>query len=363
MLFTLVGLVTVTASGVGGPTGTTAADHALEPRLAMLTGLKCSVCHVNRTGGGARTAFGAAYGQTQLPARTEGYPFRNRALNDWISVGANVRVVGSAAVTDATPQTSIETERANVYLEARLIPDRLAIYADEKLGPGQAGAREVFGLVESLPLNGYAKFGKFLPPFGLRIVDDLAFTRDVTGFNFQTPDQGVEVGVEPGPLSVFVAVSNGSGGAAEGDDQKQVTGSAVWVSRRVRLGASASRNRLGTNTRDVLGAYGGFNIGTFSLTGEVDRVRDRQGVSDRRQVVVYGAGNLLLRRGVNARVTYGYHDRDTDVPEDQRVRIRVGLEVFPIPLLQASAYLTVLDDIPQAPAQQDRVSMELHFFF
>jgi hypothetical protein len=151
--------------------GTLAA--AREPYLAVRTGLKCSACHVNRTGGGARNDFGIAFAQTQLPARNQGYEFRNRLLNDWLSVGADVRVLASGTVTEATPRTSIDTDKANIMLEARVIRRVLALYIDETVGPGRASARELFALVEDLPLNGYAKAGKFLLPARLRdIVQD-----------------------------------------------------------------------------------------------------------------------------------------------------------------------------------------------
>jgi hypothetical protein len=342
-----------------GPAFAGALAATEEPYLSVRTGLKCSVCHVNRSGGGARNDFGIAYAQTQLPARNQGFDFRNRRLNDWLSVGADVRILASGTVSDATPRTSIDTDKANVMLEARVIPRVLALYIDETVGPGRASARELFALVEDLPLNGYAKVGKFLLPYGLRLVDDQEFIRDRTGFSYRTPDQGVEVGIEPGPVSLFVAVTNGAQGASENDDDKQVTGSAAWITRRFRIGASASHDGGATDRQNVVGGFAGFNVGALVVLGEADWILGQ----DKDQFVAYGEGNVLLRRGINAKVTYGYHDRDADVPEDQRVRMRLGLEAFPIPFLQLSGFYTVLDDIPQASGQQDKVGIELHLYF
>ena len=64
-----------------------------EPHLAVRAGLSCASCHVNRTGGGGRTAYGTSFGAGQLPApaRSErGMPF-DGALHARVRIGADAR--------------------------------------------------------------------------------------------------------------------------------------------------------------------------------------------------------------------------------------------------------------------------------
>ena len=339
-----------------------------EPHLAVRTGLKCSSCHVNRTGGGMRNDFGAVFAGTNLAMSNDGFQFQNRALNDWIKMGTDFRLTGTAAVSNATPRTALDIYRANVYVEAKLIDRKLTLYFDETLAPGGANSREFFALVDLLPVNGYAKAGTFFLPSGLRILDDQEFIRGETGFSMLAPDQGIELGIEPGPFSVIVSLTNGNSGAAESNSGKQVTGTAAWVRSQFRLGASASRNTRAGRNIDVLGGFGGVQVGPLSLLGEVDFV---QGASsegpDVDQLVAYGEGNVLLRPGVNAKVTYGFHDRSVDRSNDQRTRARFGVELFPFPYFQLSGFYIVRDDIPGnlglALPQQDEIVAELHLFF
>ncbi len=341
--------------------------RAEEPHLAVRTGLKCAQCHVNRTGGGGRNDFGSAWAQTQLPSRT--LAVRNRALNDWVAIGMDLRVLASATVSDATPRSEIAIQEAQVQLQARLIANVLSLYVDQTLGPGEATAREVFALWESLPLDGYVKAGKFMLPYGWRLWDDEAYVRQQTGFTYRTPDLGVEVGVEPGPLSLFVALSNGNTSSVENDSQKQVTTSAAYVGRRFRLGGSYSRNSDVDGQTDIAGGFGGFNVGPLAVLGEVDYILDDLNDPGAAanvppdQLVAYVEGNLLATRGLYAKVTYGYHDPNRDVIEDQRIRMRFGVEWFPTSFVQLAGFYTMLDDIPQVTTDLDRVSLELHLHF
>lgn len=334
-----------------------------EPYLALRTGLKCSACHLNRSGGGGRNAFGSLYAQTTLPRRSG--TVRNRALSEFLGIGFDLRASAWGTVGESTPRTSFELDEANLYLEARLVDRVLALYLDQTVGPSQAGAREAFVLWETRWLNGYAKAGKFLLPYGLRLQDDLEFIRRETGFSYETPDQGVELGAEPGPLSWFLALTNGSAGGAEGDNGKEVTSSAALVFRDFRIGASVSRNeRPGPARRDVLGVFGGLRAGPLVLLGEFDRIWDRLDTGQTlEQLAAYLEGDVLLARGVNAKVTYGWFDKSRAIPEDERVRARLGLEVFPASFLRAAAFYTADIWIPQAATDVDRVTVEFHLHF
>ena len=92
-----------------------------EPYMSVRTGLRCSQCHVNRTGGGGRNSFGVVYAQTRLGMRNFG--FRNRMLNDFVSVGGNFRLVAPGPPTESGPRTAAGVAAADLPPEVPLLPD------------------------------------------------------------------------------------------------------------------------------------------------------------------------------------------------------------------------------------------------
>ncbi len=341
---------------------TSVASAAREPYLALRTGLKCSACHTNVTGGGNRTRFGNIYAQTALPR--QGGTVLSKALTDYLSIGWDLRAEASATFRESTPRTSLGIDVAQVYLAARLLNDRITLYIDETVGPDRATSREAFAMVRWLPGNGYAKVGKFLLPYGLRLQDDAEFIRARTGFTYFTPDQGVEVGLEPGPLSLSLALTNGEAGAAESNSGKQITSRAELVFRRGRIGASASQNYRIDSRLDVVGAFGGVSFGPLVLLGEVDYIRDNPDVgSELEQIATYAEVDWLVSRGVNLKITYGYLDPNLDGVDNQQIRARFGVEAFPVQFIRLAVFYTLLEDIPQATGDRDRASLEAQVHF
>ena len=338
-----------------------------EPYLAIRTGFRCSKCHTNVTGGGKRTTFGAMFAQARLPmtvARIGDGPYLYPQVGDFLALGANFRLQSSREFQGENPRNPIDITQATFFAEFRIVPDRLAIYIDENVAPGTPRNREAFLLLDGLPGRSYVKAGRFFLPYGFRLLDDGEFIRLRTGFNYSVSDHGVELGLEPGPLSLSVAVTNGTQGAAEENSSKQVTGLAALVFNQFRVGASASHNQGADARRDVYGAFGGFRLGRFAFLGEVDFINDDPPDGRRGdEIAAFLEANLLVARGWNLKMTYGFLDPDRDIGENARVRVRFGVEPFITQFLQASVFYTLNQDIPQSTADRDQLVFELHGFF
>src|SRR6185503_9294188 len=150
-----------------------------EPYLAVRAGLSCASCHLNRTGGGGRTAYGAGYGAATLPARW--FPAEtlfDGAVGERLRLGADGRAGYVGHLPESGPYLGeFRVFEANLYGAVNLLPERLAFYLDERVAPGSAANREAFALLSSHRAGMYAKAGRFFVPFGLRLLDDDAATR------------------------------------------------------------------------------------------------------------------------------------------------------------------------------------------
>ena len=278
-----------------------------EPAFAVRTGYRCGQCHVNRTGGGLRTPFGSIYTQTTLPESLMVWRESGNLLpanpDARFAIGADLRLQYLATRSDDFEDTSsFEIPEANAYVEVRLLPERLSVYLDESLGPGGASARELFGLWSFKSLNGYVKFGKFLPPFGWRLPDDAAFIRQFTGFSYASPDTGVEVGIEPGPWSLHLSLLNGSGGGSDNNREKRFTFTGVRRWDRGRIGLSAANNITDGATVTHAGLYGGAGFGRLAILAEGDWVETSADSGTTHQLIGLIEGNLLIRRGFNVKL-------------------------------------------------------------
>src|SRR5271170_3579625 len=149
-----------------GLLGTSIAEA--EPYLAVQTGYKCNVCHMNPTGGGLRTEFGITYAKLLMPAETVDTSLISNwtgNITDSVRVGGDLREDWTRDTAPNTPTTqSFSLQQFRLYGALTLIPDRLAIYVDEQLAPGGSQNEEAYVLYGSTT-GFYIKGGQFYLPF------------------------------------------------------------------------------------------------------------------------------------------------------------------------------------------------------
>jgi hypothetical protein len=351
-------------------------DAQAEPRFAMREGVACAMCHVNQTGGGMRTNYGVSYAQSNLAMAQEPGPFLPQ-LGESVAVGANLRVANRTTLAahtklqgkryDSETSNSFEMGEGNIYLRLDAIPEKLTIYIDETVAPEAASAREAFVLLEMGEQGLYLKGGRFMLPYGLRIPDDAAFIRQETGFTYADQDLGVEIGINHHPVLASLAVSNGSGGGADPNLAKQVTGTVAYGREWARLGVSAAYND--TSTPDMTfrsitsGVHAGVRLGRLVELVEIDWVHGIDPLEPYDQIPFYAETSFEVAQGAFLRFVFEAYDPLLALEENEKDRFTWGVSLFPMQLLEVRAEYRLRRDIPQlVDGNADEVFVELHGF-
>lgn len=363
--------------------------HA-EPYFAVREGLRCSACHVNMNGGGARTDLVSVHANELLHIPKWFAPlsrpaqYFNGDINEYLGLGTDLRADYRAIFQDEPnaagrvsnnevyrgrlERNDLDTD-AFLYVEARVIPDYLTVYADVDLINGDA--REAFGLLQGvLPWNGFIKGGQMFLPYGLQLQDDNAFIREDT-FNFNSQESGFELGFEPGPLTWLFAITNGP----EGDRDVRVTTTGYTlftdlpVVRNVMIGTSFTRVGSRTGDRVAYGFFGGTNIERLTLLGEVDFRRDAldSGSGHKGHFVAYTEADYLFFDWLNFKVAFDYSDDDrvgSTAGDDSKNRVSFGIEPFLARYLQLRLFYRIGNGIESTPERnRNELLAEAHVFF
>ena len=340
-----------------------------EPYLAIYKGMQCSSCHSHTAGGGMRTAYGNVFAQSELAARRMGDSNGDvwtGEMNKWLSVGANLR--GSYRFDDvpnSDSQGEFSVTRGTIYVEARLIANRLSLYIDQQLAPNASQNREAY--LKFKGASGKSQFlaGQFYLPYGLRLQDDTAFVRQVTGINFTNPDRGVQYSYESGPWSSQVSVTNGSGGGNEIDSGKQLSAVTNFVRQNWRIGGSINVNDADAGDRQMANIFAGVKTGPVVWLAQADWISDEiADQEDQNGIAGYVEANWMIRKGQSLKFGYDYFDPDDDIDEDHQVRYSLVWEYNPMQFVQGRFGVRVYDGPPQSDlANRDEFFAELHGFF
>jgi hypothetical protein len=344
-----------------------AGTASAEPYFAVAMGLKCSACHFNPTGGGLRNTFGSVWGQTSLPAHVKlpkGGPWTGQ-LGRYLGVGANLRYTATRIDAPRTPATSShELTSLRVYADVRLIPERVSLYLDERVAPGAADNRETYLLARTADHRFYIKAGQMYLPFGIRLQDDSAFTREQTGISFATPDRGVEIGFDGAQWTAQLAASNGTAGGPEVDKGKQWSLRSEYVTGRWRSGASFNYNDFDTGSRRMENVFGGLRTGPVGWLAELDFITEKSPGLTRHRAAALLEANWSVHKGHNLKIAGEYFDPNRNAGRDQQTRWSAVWEYTPLPFVQLRAGARNYDDLRDIPFLNQRILfLQLNGYF
>ncbi len=340
-----------------------------EPYLAVKNNVQCSACHTNPAGGGARNTYGAWYGTHQLPQTAGSLNlFDAGKLGETLRIGADLRTQYYQSDRDEGEDLrGFENQSGQLYLVLQPKDSRFALYIDEQIAPGGALNREAFILTK---LNGqhFLKAGRIMLPYGIRLEDDTAFIRQATGFNFDTGDNGVELGLQYTKTLFNFAVTNGSSGLNNDDKNLQFLSRAEYLGNNWRLGATALYNDADAGARTQANIFGGFLWKGFVFLAEADLIKDKsiENIPGefQEQRLGFVEVNREISKGYNLKLTTEFLDPDTHIDENHRVRHSLLLEYTPFANLQIRGGLRQGEDIPQrAAGNYLDMFAQLHFYY
>lgn len=328
-----------------------AATVQAEPYLAVQNGYKCVQCHVNPTGGGLRTQFGLVFAEKSLPVYRlpAGAPvWLGQAISDIVRVGGDLRTdYFDRSIPHERSQNGFQLEQLRLYADVTLLPNLLGLYVDEQVAPDGASNMETYARLGSQS-KWYVKAGQFYLPFGWRLQDQSAFTREFSLVSMATPDRGVELGLERGKWSAQLDITNGTVGLNNGVLQeskngRQVTINVVRTESIWRVGASALYRHSDLGNRNEAALYAGLRTGPVVWLTEADLIHQNDlgtpgapGPSTT-TIPAFIEADWLIYRGNNLKLTYDYLDPQRRSNGNGQSRWSAVYELTPYPFVQLRA--------------------------
>lgn len=336
-----------------------------EPYLAVQQGLACGQCHFNPTGGGMRNAVGNAFAQGVLPAQhvDTGAFVWTGALNNFIATGGDLR--GDATWTSpSSADSAFNLEQVRLYLGVSMIPDRLLFYIDEKVAPNAAVNHEAWAMYRFDAGRWYVRAGRMTLPYGLRLQDQQAFVRQISGINMDTPDDGMEVGYLSGSWNAQFALSNGAAGGAESNNGKQYTAQFAYLRDSWRLGLGANHNDSSGQRSSSGCVFGGLRTGPVAWLAEADLGNVQPGTQPEQHLAAaILEANWRVVAGGNLKFTAEWLDPDRDHSGPLDTRFSVVGEYTPIQYLQLRLGARTLDKHGAQDQTTNQAFLELHAYF
>jgi hypothetical protein len=315
------------------------------PLYASRQGATCVTCHVDPNGGGIRNEFGFVYlrnrHSVERDARWEKLTVDPK-LNDWITLGLDVRVMYYASHINGgrTLGTSTFFPMQGQVNVAVMPHEHLTLVASHGLVVDQPGvpsgyiAREIYGMFDGLPGDLFARVGRFRVPFGLRQDDHTSFVRapSFLPYDSQMPDAGIEVGRIGS--RVFAQLSLTDGSAPFSERAQTIAAKLGRATHRYQAGLSGFHrysDALGLRW-DRWALYASGTQGPITVIAEAARGTDRSPFGATNVEAMFAELDYRALKGLNLRAKFDWQDNRDDLLEPTR-RYLAEADMNPVPFV------------------------------
>ena len=329
---------------------------------------RCSQCHYAPDGGGLITAWGRDEAGDTISRGGDG-AFLHGAWTppSWLSLGADVRLAALANDTGGyeSPEWAFFPMQTDLYARAAL-GDQFSVYL-------QGGIRGDTGREESLDnrfnsvadrfisyehwlmwrpsaTGPYLRAGRFYVPYGLRLVEHVAYVQRYTGFDIYQQTYNFTGGYIGDDwelhLSLFAPPPSSFPIALQAVNIQQSGGAGYAEKRFGGMGLIALQTRVGVSSEyDVyqFGAVGKLWLEQAKLLfmGEGDYIRKQVTVNSaggENQFVSYLGANYFPIRGVMTGLAYEFYQEDLSVKGTSHNAIDLEVNYFPWAHFELVAY-------------------------
>jgi hypothetical protein len=348
------------------------------PRFSILTGMQCSNCHINPTGGELRNTFESSDFVDDhlrlIPAHGDSTDFNfNPQLNDYILLGGDVRF--QYLYDGDQKKTTFQSMEGSIYTSLRLFTSTSLFVKYDFANT----AYEAYGLYKFNSDNSYVKIGAFEPSYGIRLDDHTAYTR---GGNYGTLqglapagyslifspdywDAGIEVGSRFDNLFVTVDATNGAGPKPLNfDSKKAFSGRAEYLMKgNFMFGASG----YSAGSLTMYGVHTGAGIGDrVTILGEWDWANSLPGLAptygNAKSNAAFVEASCFISNGLSATGRFDYFR--TVVGGHIYERWIVGANIYPLPHVDLMPQVRFnLDNIANANTPVVEALIQSHIYF
>lgn len=323
------------------------------PRFAVKSGASCITCHINPTGAGMRNDYGVTiFSMDELPME-RGMKFTDDnytgRIGDYLQFGADFRFqMLSYAEGDTIRKTAFFPMQGAVYGHLN-VSKAIEVYYNYDL---VRGAPQFWTLLKILPNNGYLRFGREIPNYGLKLDDHTSMvrggnirrkhglTKEGMAFSPLEPFPGMmEVGMNFSDIFITLSIANGyvlgsdkGYGFSEGFDDKTITGRLEYSKAVGSINGIGGISIMKEQDFIMRGIYGGVNWGKLTWLGELDIADNWVGTGS--SLASYSEFIVEPIQGVNLLAKFDFFDEDIDKLDNAITRVTGGLELFPYSFLE-----------------------------